>query len=82
MLCKLQTALAFSNVSCVIPLLPIHVRDEGEGRDLYTCMLRVFCSAGKGDTESAHTKMACCQRSDLKHFELGDILRWVVSFVS
>lgn len=45
-------------------------------------MLRVFCSTGKGDAESAHTKVACCQRSDLKHFELGDILPWVVSFVS
>lgn len=61
---------------------PIRVCEEGEGRGSYTCTLRVFCNAGKVDAESAHTKMACCQHSDLKHFRLGDILPWVESFVN
>lgn len=73
MLRKSQSPLAFSNVKCEIPLLPIHVCDEGEGRGSYACMLRMFCNTGKGDAESAHTKMACCQCSELKHFGLGDI---------
>lgn len=77
MLRKSQSPLTFPNVKCEIPLLPLHVHDKGEGRGSSTCMLRVFCDAGKGDAESAHTKMACCQ-----HSGLGDILPWVVSFVS
>lgn len=82
MLRKLQSPLAFSNMKCEIPLLHLHVSDEGEGRDSYACMLHVFCNAEKGDAESAHIRMACCQRSYSKHFELGDILPWVVSFVN
>lgn len=79
MLCKLQSPFVFPDVKFEIPL---HVRGKGEGSSSYTCMLCVFCKAEKGDTESAHIKMACCQPSCLKHFELGDILPWVVFFVN
>lgn len=81
MLRKSQSPLTFSNIKREVPPLPVQVRGEGEGRGSCACVLHVLCDAGKGDAEPAHTKVACCQRSDLKHFGLGDVLLWVVSFV-